>query len=187
MLACMKGYLVRLRRAAVAASLLGGAALFTAAGIAQTPTASGKRQLLEGVTACTAIRDDAARLACFDAAVPRLAEAHARKELIVVERDEVVKTRRSLFGLTLPDIKLFGGNDGIDPPMQEITGTIQSVSSRQLDFYTIVLDDKSVWAFTESMPVDPRKGQKITIRRASLGGYIGTLPGRTGKRIRRVN
>ena len=61
---------------------------------------------------CRTVTENVARLACYDAQVAKLDEAESRNELVVVDKEQVRKARKGLFGLTLPDLGgVFGGGD----------------------------------------------------------------------------
>ena len=67
--------------------------------------------VLAELTGCKAIADNTARLACFDAGVAKLAEATARGDVKIVDREDIRATRRSLFGFALPHVAFFKGDD----------------------------------------------------------------------------
>ena len=64
-------------------------------------------QLITDVTACRSIANSAARLACYDGSVAKLADASDKKDVVVLDRAEVQKTKRSLFGFDLPRLPFF--------------------------------------------------------------------------------
>ena len=68
--------------------------------------------LIQALSACRGVADEKARLACYDEASARLAEAVESKELVVLDRQEIKQTRRSLFGFSVPNIPLFRGEGG---------------------------------------------------------------------------
>ncbi|HEY0624320.1 hypothetical protein [Sphingomonas sp.] len=150
---------------------------------------AGGGKVVDAVTACRDVADSAARLACFDAAVARLAAAQDKKEVVVLDRAEVQKTRRSLFGFTLPRIKLFGGGDDEDNPedIKEINGSVAGVSAVSGDRWTVTLDDDTRWITTESSRgFPPRAGETVRIRRAALGSYDASFNKRRTIKVRRI-
>lgn len=52
----------------------------------------------DALAACRGIADSAARLSCFDRTAEAFVRARDNKEVVVLERAEIQKTRRSLFG-----------------------------------------------------------------------------------------
>ena len=69
---------------------------------------------IQEVYDCRDIADPAARLACFDRAVGELQTADTRRDISFADRETVKKTRRGLFGFTLPSLGLFGGDGDED-------------------------------------------------------------------------
>lgn len=144
---------------------------------------------VDAITACRDIADSAGRLACFDKAVATLAAARDKKEVVVLDRAEVQKTRRSLFGFMLPRIKLFGGGDDDDnaEDIKEINGSVAGVSAVAGDRWTVTLDDDTRWITTESARgFPPRAGETVRIRRAALGSYDASFNKRRTIKVRRI-
>ena len=163
----------------------------TAAALAAPAAAQegGGSNAVDAITACRDVADAAARLACFDKAVATLAAARDKKEVVVLDRAEVQKTRRSLFGFTLPRIKLFGGGDDDDnaEDIKEINGSVAGVSAVAGDRWTVTLDDDTRWITTESARgFPPRAGETVRIRRAALGSYDASFNKRRTIKVRRI-
>lgn len=146
--------------------------------------------VVDAVTACRDIADSAVRLACFDKAVTALVTARERKDVVVLDRAEVQKTRRSLFGFTLPRIRLFGGgdNDGDDSEdIKEISGSVAGVVQIAADRWQVTLDDETRWITTESARgFPPRPGESVRIRRAPFGSYDASFNKRRTIKVRRT-
>lgn len=148
-------------------------------------TTDGSAKLVDALNDCRAIEDPDERLACYDRAAGALVQARERKEIVVLDREEVQQTRRSLFGLSLPRLGLFGA-DG--EPLKEISGKAESVAQVESDRWQVRLDDDSRWQTTESARgFPPRTGESVTIRRAALGSYLASFDGRRALRVKRVN
>lgn len=143
---------------------------------------------VEALAACRLVADNAARLACYDQASARFSEAMSKGELVVMDQQDIRRTRRSLFGFTLPRIGLFGGGDKEDAEQEEIETTITAASGLAYDKYRIRIEDGAVWETTEAAPgIDPpRAGQKIKIKRGALGNYFLRIDGQKGIRGRRT-
>jgi len=58
-------------------------------------------QLITAVQACQNIKEDAARLQCYDRSVSALATANARGDVAVVDKQQMREARRSLFGFSV--------------------------------------------------------------------------------------
>lgn len=143
--------------------------------------------LIQAIAACRGVADEKARLDCYDQAGARLAEAVDRKELVVMDRQEIQETRRSLFGFSVPNIPLFRGESGGDDGKLETT--IAGVGRLEGGRWQIRLEDGAIWQTNETRLnlSDPRPGQKIVIQRGTLGNYFLRIDGQRGIRGRRVS
>lgn len=139
---------------------------------------------LDALAQCVGVAADAERLACYDRAARPLIEAQKAKEFVVVDREEVRKTKRSLFGFSLPSIKLFGASD--DEPVKQLVGVMTASTPLPGGLMRFQLDDGSVWDTTEGLMQMPRKGDTVTVKAGTLGSYIATAPGRRSPRVKRV-
>lgn len=120
-----------------------------------------------------------------------MAAAADRQEVIVADRTQIRKARRSLFGLTLPSLDIFGGSDaeqGEGEGFSEIESTIRQAYVQSYR-WNVVLEDGARWVQVDTKPPsrDPRPGQKIRIRRAALGSFLANIDGQTAIRMRRQN
>ena len=148
-------------------------------------------QMIVDVTACRKIVDSAARLPCYDLNVGKLADAAEKRDVVVLDREDVRKTKRSLFGFNIPSLPFFGGDKDADgkAPREEFTeieAKITSVHDRGMGVWTIVLDDGGVWETSEEPKYDPHSGDSIHIRKAALGSYFGNINDARAVRLHRV-
>ncbi len=172
--------------------------LFVAMGLlcctagARAQTGSSER-VLRSFTDCRAIAAPDARLACFDKAAGALEAAVKAKDVTIVDRQDVRKARRSLFGFTLPKIDLFGGSgptrpDEKEDAFTELNTTVASARPAANGRVEIRLADESnaVWQTTDPMNFPPKPGDKIRIRQGTLGNYFLAVGGRSyrGMRLR---
>lgn len=151
----MRGYLV-----------LAVVAAFPYGAQAQTPAGDP----VEAMTKCRSIADSTARLACFDAAAAAVETARERQEIVVLDRGEVKKTRRSLFGFTIPRLKFLEG-DGKEE-VSEIETTVESVRALGYGKWAVGTTEGASWQTTEALGDTPRVGAKVRIRRGALGSYF---------------
>jgi hypothetical protein len=172
-----------------------GAALAASAAPAQ-PTAQKVPEgspLIRSVTDCQGIADPAQRLACYDASVAKLKTATEQRDVVVVDKEQVRKTRRSLFGFSFPDLPaIFGGGDGKtegtdEPEFRQIESTIINVGSRGDGKWIMVLPDGATWQYAEiNRYVEPERGDKILIKKAALGGFMANIDGQRAVRVERI-
>jgi len=137
---------------------------------------------IQELFACRDITDAAARLACFDREVGELSAADQAKEITFTDRETAKKARRGLFGFSFPKLGgIFGGDED---EIKEIETTIRSVSTDRSGKYTLVMEDDAVWVQidTTRLPRQPKPGQKVKIKTATMGSYFATVDG--GRTIR---
>lgn len=156
---------------------------------AQAQTGSSDR-VLRSFAECRAIAAPEARLSCFDKAASALEAAVKAKDVTIVDRQDIRKARRSLFGFTLPKIDLFGGggrgDDDKTADFTEINTTVASARPAANGRAEIRLADEgnAVWQTTDPMPFPPRAGAKIRIRQGTLGNYFLMVDGRSYRGLR---
>ncbi len=144
---------------------------------------------------CRSMTDTAQRLACMDAGVAALASAVEKRDVVMADKEQVKKARRSLFGITLPSFNLFGDgkSDGEDTDelgtLNQIEGKLAGARPGPGGNWRLVLDDGSVWVQTDGrvFPRDPRAGMPIRIRRAAVGTFLANVDGQIAVRVRRIN
>ena len=141
--------------------------------------------LLTAVTQCRTVTDPVARLACFDASVAALDVAETSQAVVVIDQQQVRETRRSLFGISLPDIGLFG--NGTDLP--QIETTLASASVDGAGRWIFVLADGARWAQIDDNVIArrPRANDKVIVKRAALGSFRLIVAGQPGVKARRQN
>ena len=168
-------------------ALLAVAAMATPAG-AQTKKPAQPPAALSRVLACQAIRDGTQRLACYDRQVAAMSHAQATGDLVAMDRQEVRRTKRSLFGIALPDLGVFGDNS-IGENVSSLETTIKTARQNADGKWTFELAEGGRWAQIDSREfiVDPRAGHPIRIRRAAMGSYLANVNKQIAIRVRRVH
>ena len=138
---------------------------------------------------CRGIIDAAQRLACFDREVAAVAAAEGRQDLVVIDRAKVRTARRTLFGLQVPDLGIFGGNDGEEEGVSRLEATIASVGRNGDGRWTFRLADGARWIQSDSreLGIDPAAGQPIVIRKAAMGSFLANVNKQIAIRVRRLN
>lgn len=175
-------------RIAIAAAALALAAPTSAAAQENDPPRS---EALKKLVDCRSVGDPTERLACFDREVAAVDAAEAANELVVVDREQIRKTRRTLFGLTLPDLGIFGGggdDDEEEEGVSRIESTIKNVARGSYGRWILTLEDGAVWAQTDdrTLPRWPKAGQPIVIKRAALGSFMANVNEQNGIRVERL-
>jgi hypothetical protein len=164
-------------------------AFATAAGAKDKPEP--KSEYVEGLAACQSLTDPTARLACYDTAVARIVAAAAQGEVRVVDREDMERTRRRLFGFSLPDLGIFGDNkdDGQSDELDMLESTITSVSRTGDDAWIIAIEDgDAVWQIRDAPMrfARPRPGDKVVFKKAALGSYFIRVNGQIGVKGTRI-
>jgi hypothetical protein len=154
--------------------------------LAQTPPAN---TMMGALRTCLAIADDAQRLACTDRAARTLVDAEQRRDIVIVARDEIRKSRKSLFGLNLGSGDLFAGRDTPAERIEALDTTVQAATRERYDRWTLTLAEGGRWATTEAWvgDLDPKPGMAVSIHRAALGSYVLRAKGFRAVKVQRVN
>jgi hypothetical protein len=174
---------------AVVAGLATIAAVYTAPAMAEDEKSD--ISYLAALKACQQEQVPAARLACFDAAAATIVNASEAGDLRIVDREEVRKTRRGLFGFSIPDFGIFGkrDKDGEDQDkIEEIETKIASVTGSHEAGYVIRTTEGAVWQI-DSVPrrlLDPKVGDTVLIKNAALTSYFLRINGQGGVRGTRI-
>jgi len=160
------------------------------------PAASAPRKVPEGpppaqVTAllnCRNIADSAERLACYDKAAAAVGEAVAKRDIVVFDREGVKKTKRGLFGFSIPNLGIFG-DDSEEVEVKQIEGTITSTAFNADGGYVFRLADGSRWSQMDGKPfaIPPQSGDKVVVKKGVLGSYFLTVAGSPGVKVKRTN
>ena len=146
--------------------------------------------LIGKLETCTAITDDAERLACFDREVGALGGATADGAVRVVETDDIKKARKKLFGYSLPNVGLFASDGEEDEEASKrLTSTVtkvRQVSSKEWHFW--IKEGNAKWR-VKSTSVRfraPKVGDEVEFKPATMGTYWIRLNGRKGARGNRI-
>lgn len=139
------------------------------------------------IVACRALADSAARLICFDAAAKALEDATENRQVVMLDQDDVRKTKKSLFGFSLPKIPFFGESDAEqEEEFKQVEGEFAGVQSIGAGKYQFTVKDAGVWQTTEATPLLLKDGKAFTIKRGALGSFMLVVNGR-GIRVKRVS
>ncbi len=181
----LEGWLFQMKILLVLSGLAAAAGISPAA--AQT-TAPGASTPVAQVMECRRLTDPQARLRCYDSTVDSLGKALTGGSLVVVDREDIRRTRRSLFGFSLPKLPFFKGDRSAEDTPDEIIATIASVRLLPNDRWSLVLDSGAVWQTLQegSSQSTPKVGQTVKIKSGALGAYRVSVAGRPGLRAMRV-
>lgn len=128
---------------------------------------------------CRAIGNDAERLACYDAALDRLAGEPAPSAAPATP----APTAEDLFGrdpvIASEAVQRSSGIEPLEQLAQRIAGARTDGSGRPV----LTLENGQVWLQLDSPPVRFEAGEAVRIRRAAFGSYL-LVRDRGGRSIR---
>jgi hypothetical protein len=158
------------------ALILGGASVLVAAVAAHAQTPPVARPVA-ALQQCRSVADPQARLACYDKAVDVLAAATASGDTVVVERTEVRKARKGLFGFTLPRIGFLTGREDNAEDVADASAletTIVSARPTRDGKWRFSVEGGATWETVEANLgfSDPVPGAKVLLEKGSLGAYF---------------
>ncbi len=164
--------------------------LLTSVCMAQ-PNIQPRPEIFTQLLDCRALTDNVARLACFDRQVAALDTAAKDDEVVILDKQEIKKTRRSLFGFNLPRLPFLGSSDAdaktAKPEDARIESTLASVRPQANRLWLLTLEDGAQWQTTEPIPYEiPVAGMKVAIRKAAMGSFLGNINGWRAVRMKRV-
>jgi hypothetical protein len=152
-----------------------------------TETTVNRPKVYNDIVACRAVADAAARLECFDAASKLLEEATESRQVVLLDQGEVRKTKRSLFGFSLPKIPFFGESDEEqEQEFKQIEGEIEGIQALSNGRYQFTVNGAGTWQTTEGSWIILKNGQQFKIKRGAVGSYMLVVNGRA-MRVKRVN
>jgi hypothetical protein len=171
-------------------ALLGAAMLLDSAGVAakQPKDEPPPPPQVNALLACRAITDSEQRLACYDKSAAAIGDAVAKRELVVFDKESVKKTKRGLFGFSIPNLGIFGDEDD-EVEIKQIDGEIVSTGLSADGSYTFRLADGSRWSQIDSKPIalEPQTGDKVVVKKGALGSYIMSIAKQSGVKVKRIN
>ena len=163
-----------------------GAALAALAATGAMAADATPTPVVDEVVKCRAETNDAQRLACYDKAAGALAKATSEGSIAVVSREDARKTRRALFGFSIPKLPFFSGDKSAEDTPDEIETTIKSARVTRDGNLSMTMEDGAVWRTTEPPRKLPQPGAKAKIKKAALGSFFISIDGRRGLRSMRV-
>lgn len=147
-------------------------------------------ELYSRLTACRGISADAERLACFDAALTKLDAAIASDEVYMADKAQIRETRKTLFGLPLPNLGIFGNGDDDNKDANQVSQIDSAVKSASVgaDGFIVTLADGSTWRQVDGTPLgrSPKPGMAVTVKKAALGSFKMNVAGQSAVRVKRI-
>lgn len=158
---------------------------FTVPAMAMDDEMVARPEAYKALIKCKDILDNKQRLTCFDAASLQMQQATDAKDIVILDRSEVRKTRKSLFGFFLPKLPFFDDDKGEE--FTNIETTFTSVSDIGYGKWQFEIPDGGKWQTTESTKNFLRVGQKVKIRQGAVGGFLMQIGNGGFVRVRRIS
>jgi hypothetical protein len=163
------------------------AALAVAAGAAaKAADISAPAPAVQAVIDCKKLEDAGQRLACYDAAVGKMAAEQGAGELVTLDREQRQAVRRQAFGFSLPALSIFDKGEKGDEA-DRITDQVASASTDPAGRWVVRLAGGAVWRQTDDAPLmkPPHPGSTAVVRRGALGSFFMKVDGQLQMRVRR--
>ncbi|QIQ86878.1 hypothetical protein [Erythrobacter sp.] len=181
-------------RCRLAAGTLAAAALLTSAGPlksqenAPAGQAAAKADILDRLKTCQRLEDDSERLACFDERVGALVAASEAGDVRVVDREDVRRTRRQLFGFSVPDVGILQGDEKDAEATDTLVTTITSVRYRPRRRAEFTTAEGARWEIFKvpARLADIEPGDEVEFKKASLGTFFIRINGQMGVKGKRI-
>lgn len=146
-----------------------------------------RAEVLQKLIDCRSIPSDAERLACYEAQTAKIDAAEAKRDVVIIDRNQATKARKENFGLPAKPL-IVGTQPALGEGVTDVTGKIRTAKLLNSKRWLLILDDGARWYQAESKTIrDPKPGQSIRIRKASLGGFLANIDGQPATRVRRID
>lgn len=159
---------------------------FSATASARATPDTGGAESVQQLLACRAVADPGTRLACYDGRLDRFRDAISTKDVVVIDKQRAVATKRHLFGFSVPEFGGLFGGDATD--VKEIASSITKVAKDPYGAWIVSLADGSTWAQTDdaALGLPPERGDKVVVHRGSFGAFFLRVDGQPGIKVKRI-
>jgi hypothetical protein len=153
---------------------------------APAPSSAPPAKAITDLQACRGISDPAERATCYDRSVDALSAATLKGDIVIIERVEVQKVRKGLFGFTLPRLGFLtrradNAEDVADE--KELNTTVTNARSIGNGKWRFAVEGGGLWETVETNTgfTDPKPGLKVKIEKGSMGSYFVVIE--KGRRV----
>jgi len=159
-------------------------------GVAAQPGFQSSANLLDGLRKCRSLAGDSERAACYDGSVSALLGAVDAGDVRLVDREEVRKSRRQLFGTSAPELDILKGTGKDEEESSDLLETtITSAVKTGLASWRFTTAEGAVWEINNPprklAPIMP--GDRVVFKKASLGFFFIRINGQIGVKGRRIS
>lgn len=160
-------------------------ALALTAGGALAQTAP-EPDVIKALKACSAIKANGERLACYDKAAQSVTKAQETGDVIIIDKNSARAARRQAFGLNLPTLSILdrGADKAETETLQAVITTARMDAEGRL---VMTLEDGAVWRQIDDQRLgkSPKPGETVEIRKAAMGSYLMKIGSQPAIRVRR--
>jgi len=176
------------RAAALLMAGAGGLLALVAAAPAQAQAQAQEADFIAALKACRAIEDEDDRLACYDAKVGAMVSASEAGDVRIVDREDVRRTRRQLFGFSVPDLDILEGDEQDKETSEVLETTITGARQLTNKAWRFTTAEGAVWEINNAPArlAAIKGGDKVIFKKASLGYYFIRINGQMGVKGRRI-
>lgn len=162
------------------------ALLLCAPGALAQGAVEGRAPILGKLADCRKIADNGQRLACFDAVAAEMDVAEKKGDIVVVDREQARTVRRQAFGFHMPSITLFEKGEKAEE-VDSLTGSVRAARQNGAGKWVVELADGAVWVQIDAneLPFDPKPGDPVRIKKASMGSFLMVVKNQRAFRARR--
>ena len=153
-----------------------------------TPAMAQDADYLEDLKACRTIAEEDKRLACYDAKVGAMVSASEAGDVKIVDREDVRRTRRQLFGFSVPALDILEGDEADKQSSELLQTTITSARAVGRKGWRFTTAEGAVWEITTapSRLAPIKAGDSVEFKKASLGFFFIRINGQMGVKGKRV-
>jgi len=143
---------------------------------------------------CRALNESAERLLCYDTLFPRVSASSGRPAPQPLparppdrSTDEALHTPTASGQAPEDAIRTFGLSGARERAIEGVSATVTELHHEPGGRFVLYLDNGQVWRQIETDNwAPPRKGERVTIRRAALGSYMLETVENLATHVRRV-
>jgi hypothetical protein len=174
-----------MRKSLLAAGAIG---VFVAGSAGQGRPApnAGPPPAIQDLLKCRSIGDTTQRLACFDRQSAVIDQGIAKRDIVVIDKTRAIAAKKSLFGFSIPNFGgLFGGGED---EVKQIESSITALGHNADGGWTLRLADGSTWTQVDDaqLGLPPVRGDKVVIKRGTLGSFWLELAKQPGFKVKRI-
>lgn len=164
--------------------------LATGLGMAAQPAFQSSADLIDGLRKCRSVYGDSERAVCYDGAAAALIGAVEAGDVRLVDREQMRKTRRQLFGTSAGELDILkdGPKEAEENP-DLLETTIVSAVKTGLVSWRFTTAEGAIWEINNPprkiAPIAP--GDKVVFKKASLGFFFIRINDQLGVKGKRVS